>query len=94
MGAAAGALNPMPWNLGKGFDQAPPLVVFSWHVALANVLDALWPPVRFAVSVILSYTHCTPLKWEPHGAAVAWGEGLLVPCAAENRVSLLQRCLH
>ena len=96
MGAAAEALNPMAWNLGNDFDQAPPMVLLSRYrdniyVAMANVPDAILQFVRCSLPVLLRYVHNIPLKWEPHRTTVASGEGVLFPCPAERRVVLRRK---
>ena len=64
-----------------------PMVLFSRYrdnvyIAFVNVLEVLSDRVRDAVAVVLQQIYKIPLKWEPHGRSVTWGEASLTPRAA------------
>ena len=59
------------------------------YIALAHVPDPIVQLLKSALCVLLKSTYGVPLKWEPHGERVAWGERLLTPMLLENRVSLI-----
>ena len=91
----------MQWNVATGFDMAPPTVHLSRYrgniyLAMANVPDGIDVPLRFVLYVFSEYLYNIPLKWEPHGASVAWGKALLQLVPSEHRISLLWKgvCLH
>jgi len=86
----------MEWNVLDGFDSAPPMILLSRYrdniyFALANMPVDLRPSVRFGISDLLRFVYNIPLKWEPHGVAVAWGEGVVIPRAMESRIGLLRK---
>ena len=47
------------------------------YVAFANIPLSIRPAVQFACAALLRTIYQLPLKWEQHGAAVVWGEGMI-----------------
>ena len=47
------------------------------YMAFANIPRPIRPAVQFACAALLRTIYQLPLKWEEHGAAVVWGEGMI-----------------
>ena len=61
-----------------------PVVLFSRYrdnvyIAFINIPEILSSQVRRLIAIVLQQIYKIPLKWEPHGVAVTWGEASLVP---------------
>ena len=68
-----------------GCDTPTPIVLFSRHrdnvvIAFVNVPPCMSGKVRSSVAVVLRCIYGIPLKWEPHGASMTWGEASLTSC--------------
>ena len=69
-----------------GEDDTPtPIVLFSRYrdnvyIAFINVPPCMNSQVCSSVAVVLRCIYGIPLKWEPHGTSVTWGEASLTSC--------------
>ena len=67
-------------------DASFPFVLFgryrdNIYLICANMSSRLLDHVKYVISVMLRVVYGIPLKWEPHGASVVWGEAVVTPVA-------------
>ena len=61
------------------------------YLAFIHVPDDLIVSVKRALAVTLRRIYQIPLKWEPHGDAVVWGEATLTPSMVDSGFSLTRK---
>ena len=61
------------------------------HMVFANIPQPIGPAVEFACAALLRSLYQLPLKWEVHGEAVVWGEGMLRMGRDGQSFSLLRK---
>ena len=60
---------------------------------MANTPVDILPYVEYVILVFLHLICNIPMKWEPHGSQVVWGESVLTLTSDTRRLWIPERCL-
>ena len=89
--------NPLVWSSdGNATCPANPFVLFSRYrdniyLGCANMNSRLLLHVKYVLSIMLRVVYGIPLKCEPHGSEVTWGEAVISTCPSLLKLRLRRK---